>query len=110
MSNLKHGFYSKNESINPDSVLMNNAQMKQLLVACHQDIIDVVGGTIVKPGVCDLVVYLIDCAMPHHEHLLPKTHISEIREYYHSRTFTSLRNYSKDKTLQDFLETVRQFQ
>lgn len=109
MSNLQHGFYSKNELINPDSVMMHNALVKQELQARQQDIIDVIDGKIVKVGVTDLVVYLIDCALPHHEALLPESHLSEIKEYHQSRAFKVLRRSTEHKSIHELIDTVKAF-
>lgn len=110
MSNLKHGFYSKNENINPDSIMMRNTVVKQLLRDRQQDIIDIACGKIVKPGVYDLASYLIDCALPHNEELLPKSHIDLIKELYHSRSFKVLREHNKHKSLNELLDFAKSFE
>jgi hypothetical protein len=106
MSNFKHGFYGKNESLNPDSILIKNAHIKQELNCRKKDIVDVVSGNLVKPGITDLVVYLLDCALPHQAHLLPQEHIDEIWDYYYSSTFHAIAKYNGKKTLQELIDAL----
>jgi hypothetical protein len=110
MSNLKHGFYSKDVNINPDCLMMKNVAVKQALLRFKSEIISVVNGKIVKPGVTDLVVYLIDCALPHREELLPEEHLKEINDYYCSRVFAVLSRDNSEKSLQALIRNVESFQ
>ncbi len=107
--NLKHGFYSTNTSINPDSVMLSNIEIKKLLISFERDIVDVAKGNIVRTGITDLAVRLIDCALPHSKHLLPKKDREAVIAYYQSRTFEVLRNSIKDKTTTALVESVNQF-
>ena len=107
--NFKHGFYSNNPSLNPDMVMISNAKVKLLLQQHAADIRDVAEGKIVKPGVTDLVVRLLDCALPNHPELLPASHIELIEIYYQGAAFNSLQRHIKDKTLEDLINTVESF-
>jgi len=109
--NLKHGFYSKNPSINPDSVMLNNQslEVKNAILSHHADIKAVVTGKIVKPGVTDFVAFLLDCALPHNGHLLPKSHLDEIEAYYRSRTFSSIRRSTIEKSFDDLKTSYKHF-
>ncbi|MBE8232319.1 MAG: hypothetical protein HAW67_01190 [Endozoicomonadaceae bacterium] len=109
MSNLKHGYYSTNTGINPDCVLLANANVKKLLMAHAKDIRDVVNQVIVGVGVTDLVVRLVDCAIPHGEHLLEKDLLPEIYEFYQSRRFSSLKRYAQKKTIAQLVAIVDSF-
>lgn len=109
MSNLQHGFYSKNPQINPDSIMIQNSIIKKKILMHHFDIIEVVEGKIVKPGVTDLVVRLIDCAYPDCLHLLPKSHTDEIGQYYNSNAFSTLKKCNEKKSTLELVRTYDNF-
>lgn len=109
MSNLQHGFYSKNPQINPDSIMIQNSIIKKKILMHHFDIIDVVEGKIVKPGVTDLVVRLIESAYPDNLHLLPQGHAKEIHDYYESSAFHVLQKCNKNKSTLELVRTYESF-
>lgn len=110
MSNLKHGFYSKNPHVNPDSVMLKNIQYKSYLANYQKDIADVVNGKIVSVGVTDLVVRLIDIALPYHEEFLPKSSLSQAWEYYRSSAFSAINRSIRDKSTESLIKTVQKFE
>lgn len=107
--NFKHGHYSKNPSLNPDSVLMSNIEVKRALMEFECDIKDVLDGKVVKAGIFDLVCRLIDCVMPHSEHLLPKTHLDAAYEFYRTRSFEVVTKSNKNKSLKELIAVVKFF-
>lgn len=110
MSNLKHGFYSRNPHINPDNVMLKNAKYKNYLANYQQDIANVVNGNIVAVGVTDLVVRLIDIALPYHEELIPKSSRSKAWDYYRSRAFSAINRSIRDKSTEALIKTVQEFE
>lgn len=110
MSNLKHGFYSKFVHLNPDNILMRDIPIKRALSRFEPEIISVVKGEVVKAGVTDLVVYLIDCALPNRADLLPQAYLKEICDYHNSRAFEVLSRGNRDKSLDELIRTVEYFQ
>jgi methylaspartate ammonia-lyase len=109
MSNLQHGFYSTNTAVNPDCTMIQNIEIKKALLNHQKDIRDVVNGKIVGVGVTDLVVYLIDCALPHAEHLLEKKSLDTIYDYYHSQAFSSIKRSIEGKTLSELICRVSSY-
>jgi len=109
MSNLKHGFYSKNPSINPDSVMLNNALIKKRILNHQKDIRDVVSGKIVGVGITDLVVRLIDYALPHHEELMPKSELDNVWTYYRSDVFAVIRNSIEERSLESLIAATQMY-
>ena len=109
--NIKHGFYSKNTSINPDCIMLgcNSIEVKHALNTYSKLIEKVVKFEVVTAGSSDLVVRLIDCAMPNNDHLLPKEVQAECWEYYRSRTFEVLNRIGKEKTLNELIAQYEQF-
>ena len=104
MSNLKHGHYSTNVGINPDSVMVTNISIKNLLLGHQNDINDVIHHVIVRPGVVDLVVRLLDYALPQHDHLIDERWRVRAIEYYHSNVFQRLNSEMKDHSLERLVE------
>ncbi len=97
MSNFKHGFYSKSTSLNPDSILLNNSEIKQMIrgnTGCIKAFLEARG----LPDEIPLIHYLISCALPHNEHLLPKTHIEKAWNYYYSAEFQAMEKLIRDTT------------
>ena len=109
MSNLKHGFYSTNESINPDSVMVSNIEVKKLLKEYEAEIKQALDEEMLKPGVLDLVVYLIDCVLPHSEHLLPKGYEQKANEFYRSKRFAVINRVIDGVELKQLLTAVQFF-
>jgi hypothetical protein len=109
MSNFKHGFYSTNVNVNPDCLLIKNIAIKQALLQFEPEMISVVKGEIVTPGVTDLVVYLIDCALPDRGDLLPQVYLNEINDYFRSKAFTVLSRINREKSLDELIKTVEYF-
>jgi len=101
--NFIHGHDSCNTDLNPDAIMHRNKPIKDLILNHAVDIKFVLDQRIVGMGVTDLVCYLLDCALPHHEHLLPKGYQEKAYEYYYHGAFKSIRRYCKDKTLEDLL-------
>jgi hypothetical protein len=54
-------------------------------------------------GITDLVVYLIDCAMPHQEHFLPKEVQDTVYDYYRSPAFGAILKSIKGKSLDELI-------
>ena len=109
MSNLQHGLYSENPQINPDSIMIQNSIIKKKILMHHFDIIDVVEGKIVKPGVTDLVCRLIESAYPDNLHLLPKGHSEEIESYYNSPAFKVIKRCNSHKSTLELVRTYEDF-
>ena len=64
MSNLKHGHYSTNTSINPDSIMMGNLTVKQAIAEYTfliKQILEQSDNEIFPLGSLDLVIYLLSC-------------------------------------------------
>jgi len=109
MSNLQHGFYSANAGINPDSIMINNANIKRLLLEHAVDIKNVVDEKMVRPGITDLVVHLIACIMPDNEELSPNGYEEKVVEYFNSRTFKCIFKSIEGKPLSSLKRTVDYF-
>ncbi len=75
----------------------------------HFDIINVVEGKIVEPGVTDLVARLIESAYPDNLHLLPKGHLEQIDSYYNSPAFAVLKRCNKNKSTLELVRTYEHF-
>lgn len=107
--NLKHGFDSKNVHINPDCILISNIEVKSAISRYMDDIKQVVEGKIVRPGITDLVVYLIDCALPNAPELFDEKIRSLVWEYYETGVFKILSRSNSNKQLQKLIDSAEWF-
>lgn len=81
--NFKHGFDSKNRTLNPDCIQIDNIEVKRLLRGYEGQIKQFLEGK--DQGEDEKIIrYLIDCALPHSEHLLPKSHLEKAWDFYNS--------------------------
>lgn len=107
--NLKHGFDSRNVHINPDCIQISNIEVKNAICRYMDDIRKVVEGKVVQPGITDLVVYLIDCALPNAPHLFDEKLRPLVWEYYETVAFKILSRSNSDKQLQKLINTAEWF-
>ena len=95
--NFKHGFYSRDSGLNPDSVMMQNIEVKRALMDYEPDIKDYLDGEFVNPELHFTVQYLINCCLPHSDHLLPKGYQEKAREYWNSKRGLAFQKLLKEK-------------
>ena len=80
--NFKHGFDSANMYLNPDCIMVRNAEIKVALIDYAWLIRDFLDGKEVEPDEIQTAHYLISCCLPHNGHLLPKGYEEKAIEYY----------------------------
>lgn len=113
MSNLKHGYYSTNTSINPDSVMIGNITVKQAIAEYTfliKRVLDMDGNEILPKGALDLVIYLISCINNGQAfHLLPKEYQEKGMLYTNTRTFLAIERHISDMKLIALVNTYKSF-
>jgi hypothetical protein len=113
MSNLKHGYYSTNSSINPDSVMIGNISVKQAIAEYTfliKRVLDMDGNEILPKGALDLVIYLISCINNGQAfHLLPKDYQEKAMLYTGTRTFLCIERHISNTTLSQLVQTYKSF-
>jgi hypothetical protein len=109
MSNLKHGYYSTNTTINPDSVMMGNLSVKREIINYMyliKKVLDRTDTEILPVGALDLVTYLISCVNNGKAfHLLPVEYQQKAMDYSSSRTFIAVQRYVATKSLDSLIKT-----
>lgn len=107
--NFIYGFDSKNIHINPDCILISNVEVKNAISRYMLDIRKVVESELVKPGITDLVVYLIDCALPSAPHLFDEKIRPLVLAYYQTDAFKILSRFNSRKQLQQLIDSAEWF-